>query len=111
MLICLSFISSNQYLNSVFVSSLCLFFVKLKTAYELRISDWSSDVCSSDLPQPIGLRLGARGGALAERAHGEPAEHDHRQHDQRAERDENLHHPVRAEIGRAWCRERECEYV
>src|SRR3546814_6739139 len=27
----------------------CLFFVKQKTAYELRISDWSSDVCSSDL--------------------------------------------------------------
>src|SRR3546814_6187091 len=25
------------------------FFFKLKTAYELRISDWSSDVCSSDL--------------------------------------------------------------
>src|SRR3546814_17245980 len=31
--------------------SLCLFFFffKQKTAYELRISDWSSDVCSSDL--------------------------------------------------------------
>src|SRR3546814_9966483 len=29
----------------------CLFFVcfKQKTAYEMRISDWSSDVCSSDL--------------------------------------------------------------
>src|SRR3546814_15121216 len=26
------------------------FFVKQKTAYEMRISDWSSDVCSSDLP-------------------------------------------------------------
>src|SRR3546814_10105251 len=26
-----------------------LFFCKQKTAYELRISDWSSDVCSSDL--------------------------------------------------------------
>src|SRR3546814_8724211 len=26
-----------------------LFFFKQKTAYELRISDWSSDVCSSDL--------------------------------------------------------------
>src|SRR3546814_8672620 len=25
------------------------FFVKQKTAYEMRISDWSSDVCSSDL--------------------------------------------------------------
>src|SRR3546814_1753357 len=27
----------------------CLFFFKPKTAYEMRISDWSSDVCSSDL--------------------------------------------------------------
>src|SRR3546814_18941147 len=28
------------------------FFFKQKTAYEMRISDWSSDVCSSDLLQP-----------------------------------------------------------
>src|SRR3546814_4063808 len=28
-----------------------LFFCKQKTAYEMRISDWSSDVCSSDLPE------------------------------------------------------------
>src|SRR3546814_2097972 len=27
------------------------FFFKQKTAYEMRISDWSSDVCSSDLQQ------------------------------------------------------------
>src|SRR3546814_8910385 len=27
----------------------CFFFFKQKTAYEVRISDWSSDVCSSDL--------------------------------------------------------------
>src|SRR3546814_10530608 len=30
----------------------CCFFFKQKTAYEMRISDWSSDVCSSDLPPP-----------------------------------------------------------
>src|SRR3546814_20270283 len=29
--------------------SLIVFFFKQKTAYEMRISDWSSDVCSSDL--------------------------------------------------------------
>src|SRR3546814_17667527 len=29
--------------------SMGLFFFKQKTAYEMRISDWSSDVCSSDL--------------------------------------------------------------
>src|SRR3546814_3859422 len=31
------------------VFSMLLFFCKQKTAYEMRISDWSSDVCSSDL--------------------------------------------------------------
>src|SRR3546814_10223846 len=36
-----------------------LFLFKPKTAYEMRISDWSSDVCSSDLPVP--WRHGARG--------------------------------------------------
>src|SRR3546814_1757606 len=35
------------------------FFFKQKTAYEMRISDWSSDVCSSDLAPDIG-----RGGGL-----------------------------------------------
>src|SRR3546814_14069786 len=34
--------------------SVYVFFFKQKTAYEMRISDWSSDVCSSDL----GSRLG-----------------------------------------------------
>src|SRR3546814_4360216 len=34
-----------------------LFFFKQKTAYEMRISDWSSDVCSSDLPAFDDLRL------------------------------------------------------
>src|SRR3546814_8165016 len=32
------------------LSGFLFFFFKQKTAYELRISDWSSDVCSSDLP-------------------------------------------------------------
>src|SRR3546814_9055154 len=34
---------------------LLFFFFKQKTAYEMRISDWSSDVCSSDLPGQIKL--------------------------------------------------------
>src|SRR3546814_1291839 len=43
----------------------CLFFFfKQKTAYEMRISDWSSDVCSSDLgttrPTPLPERVGAK---------------------------------------------------
>src|SRR3546814_9041950 len=32
----------------------CVFFFKQKTAYEMLISDWSSDVCSSDLQVSIG---------------------------------------------------------
>src|SRR3546814_7805167 len=35
---------------------LCVFFFKQKTAYEMRISDWSSDVCSSDLPESYKAR-------------------------------------------------------
>src|SRR3546814_2937051 len=31
-----------------------IFFFKQKTAYEMRISDWSSDVCSSDLTAAAG---------------------------------------------------------
>src|SRR3546814_292536 len=34
-----------------------IFFFKQKTAYELRISDWSSDVCSSDLAEAVGHAL------------------------------------------------------
>src|SRR3546814_10350752 len=35
---------------------LLFFFFKQKTAYEMRISDWSSDVCSSDLlPKSVGF--------------------------------------------------------
>src|SRR3546814_1174186 len=32
--------------------SFSFFFFKHKTAYDMRISDWSSDVCSSDLKEP-----------------------------------------------------------
>src|SRR3546814_19462860 len=39
---------------------MCFFFFKLKTAYELRISDWSSDVCSSDLSAEAMRRASAR---------------------------------------------------
>src|SRR3546814_6282155 len=41
------------------------FFFKQKTAYELRISDWSSDVCSSDLPDRRGGQAGRHGHARA----------------------------------------------
>src|SRR3546814_18126111 len=40
---------------------LWFFFFKQKTAYEMRISDWSSDVCSSDLMTALAERHGADG--------------------------------------------------
>src|SRR3546814_1166169 len=49
---------------SMSIVSFVLFFFKQKTAYELRISDWSSDVCSSDLHARIeGLGFAAQGDA------------------------------------------------
>src|SRR3546814_7856388 len=43
----------------------CFFFFKQKTAYEMRISDWSSDVCSSDLERRCGLRGADQGRSAA----------------------------------------------
>src|SRR3546814_20571738 len=37
------------YMSASFFWVVSFFFLKQKTAYEMRISDWSSDVCSSDL--------------------------------------------------------------
>src|SRR3546814_3401076 len=49
----------------VFVCLFLFFFFKQKTAYELRISDWSSDVCSSDLAGHALRRRVRRPGQLA----------------------------------------------
>src|SRR3546814_9149346 len=47
-------------------SCICLFFFfKQKTAYELRISDWSSDVCSSDLATMTNPRAHAQESKIA----------------------------------------------
>src|SRR3546814_13812009 len=44
--------SVDHWCLYIFVVLVCIFFFfKQKTAYEMRISDWSSDVCSSDLGQ------------------------------------------------------------
>src|SRR3546814_5261012 len=54
--------------------SMMFFFFKQKTAYEMRISDWSSDVCSSDLP--------GRTARIPERAGDSSGSYrDHRAHD------------------------------
>src|SRR3546814_7549639 len=48
-----------MYFSVVLYVMYCFFF-KQKTAYERRIRDWSSDVCSSDLAEEL-LRQDARG--------------------------------------------------
>src|SRR3546814_4921297 len=103
-----------MYLIYIYVS---FFFFKQKTAYEWRISDWSSDVCSSDLD--------------ADDRKLDP--HRAKQHQQRGQADRSVEYelararqpaPIVAEeatrpapeealrqIGRASCRERVCQYV
>src|SRR3546814_2376559 len=44
-----SFLCTVRSFILVFFVVVSFFFFKQKTAYEMRISDWSSDVCSSDL--------------------------------------------------------------
>src|SRR3546814_7360286 len=104
---------------------LLFFFFKQKTAYEMRISDWSSDVCSSDLglamenrPQRVRRntethvlkavrRFDGDGFALivtGKRYIEEPV----------AARAQALADPdtrLFEQIGRASCRERVCQYV
>src|SRR3546814_1538098 len=47
------------YTLSISLGSVDFFFFKQKTAYEMRISDWSSDVCSSDLERSHWHRVDA----------------------------------------------------
>src|SRR3546814_1399015 len=53
-LVVLSYVTSPVYRIFIVNALVVLFFFfKHKTAYEMRISDWSSDVCSSDLPASV----------------------------------------------------------
>src|SRR3546814_10203635 len=91
-----------------------VFFFKQKTAYEMRISDWSSDVCSSDLLLLNRAQLSARKfqPQLPRRA---PVGQVQRQ--RRAVPSPSLQISFRdgiggqRQIGRASCRERVCQYV
>src|SRR3546814_9584934 len=85
-------------LSGMCVVMLILFFFKQKTAYEMRISDWSSDVCSSDLGRCLAPRRPGGGGG----ARNPPA---------RRKRGAVDFERVRRQIGRASCRERVCQYV
>src|SRR3546814_10598675 len=98
------------------------FFFKQKTAYEMRISDWSSDVCSSDLYDADYFGDTSRLSQEMRKAHGVPDGEDW---------DETIYNvfhleegiirhfwgselsyaPTEPKIGRASCRERVCQYV
>src|SRR3546814_3015569 len=100
------------------------FFFKQKTAYEMRISDWSSDVCSSDLAAqrhgtdeaaPLQRREHSQVGEFGEQEGGRGSDDQRRRREGR--REGGAHHdrgerPSQAEeIGRASCREGVCQYV
>src|SRR3546814_3330455 len=51
-----------------------VFLFKQKTAYEMRISDWSSDVCSSDLIKAVGQRRARHFALVVEKVAGVSAQ-------------------------------------
>src|SRR3546814_3923060 len=96
----------------------CLFFFfKQKTAYEMRISDWSSDVCSSDLTSPAGDAMARSDRTRDRSARDAAAPHLRCRGDRRraeTERVLNLTSAMTLDaptIGRASCRERVGQYV
>src|SRR3546814_5993728 len=93
-----------------YLAALCFFF-KQKTAYDMRISDWSSDVCSSDLLVNSdrhvfsegwdSVRLLLKGDNMGFSFHITTI----------YEGAELRMHYKNHQIGRASCRERVCQYV
>src|SRR3546814_7617569 len=88
-----------------------VFFFKQKTAYEMRISDWSSDVCSSDLALPAapGVEAGKADGA--QRCDGQPENGNPQAVHVAALGADDGCRDIGDEIGRASCRDRVCQYV
>src|SRR3546814_19278299 len=79
----------------------------------MRISDWSSDVCSSDLWLPSNAASSRCGGHRAEPDRAHPCRTRLQGRADRLRPDRNLRHrqPLRRQIGRESCRERVCQYV
>src|SRR3546814_10202899 len=69
------------------------FFCKQKTAYEMRISDWSSDVCSSDLLRDQGRPLAGGDGGGVQRRLGEGVVRGDEIVGERGQRDAGLQRP------------------
>src|SRR3546814_9130429 len=110
-----------------------MFFFKQKTAYDLLMSDWSSDVCSSDLivgarivngellarslaalcgqwdlPRAVQV-IGGKAVSVGEHFVKRTLRHDLPAVDARA--GAHVHDVIGGAIGRASCRERVCQYV
>src|SRR3546814_7646811 len=101
---------------------LFVFFFKQKTAYEMRISDWSSDVCSSDLPHnqhqretatmASGTRKQIRWTASTRRRKRKEARRRRwMKKSWKWPKQSTIKDLVSYQIGRASCRERVCQYV
>src|SRR3546814_5581541 len=91
-----------------------VFFFKQKTAYEMRISDWSSDVCSSDLYRSRQAEGAARGqlvGQVLADQREMPVFVPVGELDAQVELHITLLDAEDRKIGRASCRERVCQYV
>src|SRR3546814_10175000 len=103
----------NLFSVLVAVFDVSFFFFKQKTAYEMRISDWSSDVCSSDLHDLPRLHHAAKTGDLGHIGDGLElvAQEPVLQRAQLAEVVLASMIDQRVQIGRAACRERVCQYV
>src|SRR3546814_5266192 len=103
-----------EYSRCAYGSCVCFFFFKQKTAYEMRISDWSSDVCSSDLAMTnherhcwsrhCGNDRKKRTDIAVARRFQTPLVQLLRAAVSRID-------PAAVQIGRASCRERVCQYV
>src|SRR3546814_2021176 len=113
------------------MTRLFFFFFKQKTAYEMRISDWSSDVCSSDLaqramrvirgrarrdavdPERVGMMGFSAGGHVCADLATRFARvvYDPVDASDRLSARPFVAAPIYPEIGRASCRERGCQYV
>src|SRR3546814_3684845 len=96
------------------------FFFKQKTAYEMRISDWSSDACSSDLACAASARgvPPRRSGPKRARSHlagvevvGERPATGAQARLEAGLRRLELDRLGRGQIGRASCRDSVCQYV
>src|SRR3546814_5216633 len=97
----------------------CFFFFKQKTAYEMRISDWSSDVCSSDLFGVVyeaqlhpEMWMQRREGKFQQRGRAPSPLFPVCLKEVQIPADERTRQMFwNEQIGRASCRERVCQYV